>query len=91
MHKYLTAAEAAKTLEASFAPLRCVAEPWDYGHRMKLRVFDHKDQPVVTLEEILKQQFSTESRLTEIITSIRARIEQKGYRLEDWKPPAKSP
>lgn len=56
MSKYLTVEAAAKIIASAFAPLRCVAEPWDYGYRLRVHVFEESDKPVLIVKELLDPQ-----------------------------------
>lgn len=86
MAHYLTASEAAKAIETAFAPLRCVAEPFDYEYRVRFRVFESSGQPVLTVEEIVKAHFSNVSRLVDIVTVARDRLSKEGFQLDAWQP-----
>lgn len=87
MRPQLSAENAAQIIESAFAPLRCVAEPWDYGHRIRFRVFDSSDNPVLTVEELLKKQFSDAVSLASVIDLARGTLEQRGFDLADWMHP----
>lgn len=78
---------AVKVIASAFAPLRCVAEPWDYGYRIRFRVFD-KDEPLLTVEEILEPQFSDLSRLSFIINEARSNLTNRGFNLTAWQLPS---
>jgi len=79
--------KAVKIIVSAFAPLRCVAEPWDYGYRIRFRVFD-KDEPLLTVEEILEPQFSDHSRLGFIISEARSNLTNRGFNLTAWQFPS---
>ncbi|MGH8439260.1 MAG: hypothetical protein ACRERW_09420 [Pseudomonas sp.] len=85
MAKHLTAIKAAQIVESAFTPLRCVAEPWDYGHRLRFRVFDNSDHPALVVEEMLKNQFSNVDRLVSVISSARDQLIQNGFSLDSWE------
>jgi hypothetical protein len=40
-------------LEDAFNPLRCVAEVWDYKQKLRFKVFDHNDQGIIEMPEIV--------------------------------------
>lgn len=84
MAEYLSPEEAAQIIESAFAPLRCVAEPWDYDHRVKFRVFDAHDQPLLTVEDLVKSQFSNHAKLREAILAARENLAQRGVGLDQW-------
>ncbi|WP_424193209.1 hypothetical protein ACMYR3_16470 [Ampullimonas aquatilis] len=73
-------------INSAFAPLRCVAELWDYGFRIRFRVFD-KDEPLLNVDEILKPQFSDHSRLCFIINEARSNLTSRGFNLTEWQFP----
>ncbi|WP_223532032.1 hypothetical protein [Pseudomonas sp. BF-R-30] len=81
---YITAEVAAQIIESAFSPLRCVAEPWDYGERVRFRVFDNSDQPVLTVEELLKKQFADANNFKLAIDSCRASLAGRGIVLDQW-------
>lgn len=86
----LTAENAAGIIESAFAPFRCVAESWDYGHRVRFRVFDSADDPMLTVDELIKSQFADTSSLNTTINSCRAALIARGYELNDWMLPTMS-
>ncbi|VVO30236.1 hypothetical protein [Pseudomonas fluorescens] len=79
-----SAANAAQIIKLAFAPMRCEAEPWDYDHRIRFRVFDSSDEPALTVEELLKHEFSNASSLESAINSWRSRLAQRGFDLDRW-------
>ncbi|MNM71067.1 hypothetical protein D3C81_827200 [compost metagenome] len=86
MNAYITADEAAQILAKAFAPFRCVAEPWDYGERIRFRVFDVDDEPLLTVEELKKKQFSKQEELQAVIATSRARLTQRGKVFDEMSP-----
>ncbi|WP_146023677.1 MULTISPECIES: hypothetical protein [unclassified Pseudomonas] len=84
---HLTAESATSIIESAFTPLRCVAERWDYGERVRFRVFDSSDEPAFTVEELLKRQFADSSNLKSLIDSWRATLVKRGFVLESWEFP----
>ncbi|WP_313203068.1 DUF1652 domain-containing protein [Pseudomonas sp.] len=83
VNTYQAAEEAVKTLEKSFAPLRCVAEVWDYGERIRFRIFDGDDEPLLTVEEIVRKRFSQPAELQAVISTARARLRELGNVLDE--------
>jgi hypothetical protein len=83
----ITAENAVGIIESAFVPFRCVAEPWDYGHRIRFRVFDNADDPVLTVGELIKNQFADANSLSTTINSCRATLIARGYELNDWALP----
>ena len=86
-HLNLTADNAALIICAAFTPLRCVAEPWDYGERVRFRVFDSSDEPVLTVDELLKKQFADAGDLRSVVNSWRTALAERGFELLNWEFP----
>lgn len=84
MVEYLSPKDAARIIASAFAPLRCVAEPWDYDHRVRFRVFDAQDQPLLTVEDLVKSQFANQAKLREAIVAARENLAQRGVKLDEW-------
>jgi hypothetical protein len=78
--------KAVEIITSAFAPLRCTAEPWDHGYRIRFRVFD-LDEPLLTVDEILKTQFSDQARLSSILDQARSNLTNRGFDLIKWKLP----
>jgi hypothetical protein len=76
-----------RVIEGAFRPLRCVAEIWDYEKKLRFRVFDANDQPVVTFPEQLIASLSSDAQLSELISQARDRVQSKGHSLDAWKLP----
>jgi hypothetical protein len=66
-------------LEDAFNPLRCVAEVWDYKQKLRFKVFDHNDQGIIEMPEIVLRDLSDESRLQDVIRDARAQVQAKGF------------
>ena len=81
----LTNQEIKSTIESAFRPLRCAAEIWDYEQKLRLRVFDLKDRPVLRVDEIVLRTSRSVSQLVALIDDIRARICERGHTLEPWQ------
>lgn len=84
---YLTAEIAARIIGSAFAPLRCVAEPWDYGDRIRFQVSDSTGKPALTVGELLKREFSNPRTLESDIKSWRNDVTQLGLTLDPWTFP----
>jgi len=52
-----------RIIESAFTPLRCVAEDWDYGDRIRFRVFDNTDTPLLTQPDLLRRELSDAGHL----------------------------
>lgn len=63
-----------KFVQMAFLPRRCVAEIWDYEHKLRFRVFDEQDKPVVTMEEVILDYFRHENSLQELCDQVKLRI-----------------
>ncbi|MGK2871228.1 MAG: hypothetical protein ACSLFL_03115 [Alphaproteobacteria bacterium] len=63
-----------KFVQTAFLPRRCVAEIWDYEHKLRFRVFDEQDKPVVTMEKVVLDYFRHEHILQELCDQIKLRI-----------------
>ena len=87
MSRDLTAQEAAAIIESAFAPLRCVAEPWDYDHRIRFRIFNSNDEPILRMNELLRTTFQDAKRLESLLNQVRARVARKGIELAPWSLP----
>lgn len=49
----LTNDEIFSAVETAFSPYRCVPEIWDYGQKLRFRVFDAEDQPIIKMSEVI--------------------------------------
>lgn len=84
---HLSADAAAQIIESAFAPLRCVAEAWDYKAKVKFRVYDSSDAEVITVPEVLPATFSKEKNLESEIQSWRREVIRRGQSLDPWSFP----
>jgi hypothetical protein len=87
MNHELTIERASSIFASAFAPLRCVAEPWDYDNRFRFRVFDG-DEPLLSADDMLTQQVTNSRRLEAAIAHARSSLEERGYVLEPWSFPS---
>lgn len=83
----ISLARAIEILEAAFAPFRCVAEAWDYDKKVRFRVFDAADEPLLTFPSIVWRSVSNLDRLSTLISEARRRLESKGMALDTWSMP----
>lgn len=86
MTEYLSTNDAAIIAEAAFAPFRCVAKRHDCGNRLNFRVFDQNYEPILTVEDLVTSQFSDMNRLTDVLSSARQNLIERGYALLPWDP-----
>lgn len=61
-------------LQTEFLPRRCVAEIWDYEQKLRFRVFDDQEKPVVTMEEVVFDSIRHESALQDLCDQVKLRI-----------------
>ncbi len=66
--------EICKFVQTAFLPRRCVAEIWDYAHKLRFRVFDDQDKPVVTMEEVVLDSIRHGSALQDLCDQVKLRI-----------------
>lgn len=52
----LTLDQAAEILRGAFKPLHCGVEGFDYGQKVKFRVFDANDAPLLSMIEMKASQ-----------------------------------
>lgn len=88
MSRGLELEEVVKAIEAAFKPLDCVVEVFDYRQRLRFRVFDPNEKPLLTVKEALLRHVRDPEGLNTVIAECRSRLERKGYRLKAWNAPA---
>jgi hypothetical protein len=66
-------------LEGAFKPLRCVAEVWDYNQKLRFKVFDHNDQGIIEMSEIVLGDLSDESRLQDLVQRTKEHVQAQGF------------
>ena len=76
--------EVKAAVEAAFKPLRCVAEIWDYGQKIRFRVFDPDDQEFFADPRWPLDWLRNKKYLEGVLLEARAKVEKKGHRLEPW-------
>lgn len=84
MSHALSLEEALKRIRRAFAPLECVAEDWDYEHRIRLKVLDPAGDPLITVDELLQDLFTDPSRLDWMLREIASRVKAKGFALDNY-------
>lgn len=70
----LTNEEICSRVEAAFPPYRCVAEVWDYGQKLRFRVFNSEDEPLITMDELVLSSVRDSTSLDSLLVSVRRRI-----------------
>jgi hypothetical protein len=78
-------------IEGAFRPLRCVAEIWDYDKQIRFRVFNDRDEVVLTMPAEQLSAFGDDGRLTDTVQVARSRVEERGFKLEPWELPDPRP
>jgi len=68
--------------QKAFAPQRCVAEIWDYGKKMRFKVFDQQDNAVIEKPEVVLDHVRYEKQLLELLDQVRDQVQQKGFSLD---------
>ena len=86
MRRGPTIEQASVIFESAFLPLRCVAEAYDHGVRMRFRVYG-ADEPVLSADDLLRSQVTDSRRLKAIIAFARTRLEERGFSLKAWHFP----
>lgn len=69
-------------VETAFRPLRCVVEVWDYDQKLRFRVFDSNDRGVLKVPRLVLRELRDKSNLQSVLSTARATVEEKGFRLE---------
>lgn len=72
--RMLTDEEIVTRIERAFAPLRCVAQIYDYRARLRFKVFDENGNGVIERPEILLGTIRDETQLEDLLADVRARI-----------------
>jgi len=79
-----------RSIESAFKPLRCVAEDFDYGDKVRFRVFSQSDEPLLRVEESLVRRITEPDGLAFIVGEARRNLEGRGFTLVPWQPPSPS-
>jgi len=58
-------------IEASFPPYPCVAEIWDYGQKLRFRVFSSNDEPLITMAEVIVSSVRDSGALESLIADVK--------------------
>lgn len=64
-------------VEAAFLPFRCVAEIWDYDQKLRLKVFDINDDPLVTVPAVVLSTLRDKGSLDSFVKMIKLQIDTK--------------
>jgi hypothetical protein len=72
-------------VQAAFSPLRCTADIWDYGQKLRFRVFDSKNKTVLTYPTQVLGAIREVESLRAFLEMVRAQVQATGHRLGQWK------
>jgi hypothetical protein len=79
-----------ETVESAFKPLRCVAEIWDYGQKLRFRITDVKGGVIFEFSEIVLRELREYGRLQALLRQVRSTIEAEGATLTPHAIPPQS-
>lgn len=71
----LTDEEICSRIETALAPYRCVPEIWDYGHKLRFKVFTKTDEPLITMAEVVMNTVRDPAALESLICDVQQRLE----------------
>lgn len=74
-------------LREAFAPLRCVAELYDYNSKIRFRVFGQFDEPLLRVEKLSPHEVEDVASLANLIATARSRLTENGIALRVWSMP----
>ncbi len=77
-----------ETLESAFRPLRCTAQVWDYGERVRFRIYTPQGEPLIEYPDEILHDISAPDTLEQFIRSVREDVEARGFRLHPWELPS---
>lgn len=84
----ISARTASRIISEAFAPLHCVAEPFDYDKFVRFRVFDTNDESLLRMEKLTATDYGSVSSLESIIDHARSNLTRRGFELSSWQMPA---
>ena len=64
-------------VQAAFLPHRCVAEIWDYSTKLRFRVFDENDHPLLTMEEVILSSVREGNALESLLSDVRQHLGER--------------
>lgn len=56
-------------------PVIVIAEVWDYNQKIRFRVFNSSDEPLLTVEEVILSSVRDSVSLESLLVSVRQRVE----------------
>lgn len=72
-------------VDGAFRPLRCDAEIWDCGEKLRFRVRDQKNCIVYDVARLSLDLVRDKNDLESFLCSCRAEVQNKGFTLDPWK------
>lgn len=72
-------------VEGAFAPLRVGVEIWDYQSKLRFRVFDTDDQPLIGFPKLVLAELRADTVLRGVIEETRERLTDRGIALKPWR------
>lgn len=79
----LTDEQIKECIENAFSPLKCVAEIWDYEHRIRFKIFDARDNCILEMPELILGSVRDEAQLRMVLLAARERVEKRGITLSN--------
>ncbi len=64
-------------IEAAFPPYRCAAEIWDYGQKLRFRVFGSNDEALITMAEVVVSSVRDSGALESLIADAKHRLDSR--------------
>ena len=65
-------------VEAAFEPLRCVAEIWDYGEKLRFKIFDINGNDLHEVKYIVLRDVRNSVNLNIVVENARDKISNRG-------------
>jgi hypothetical protein len=73
-----------KAIQSAFLPFRCSVENIENGNRVRFRVFDERENLLLTVEAWTRRICDVKRGFPTIIGTARARLEGRGFYLLPW-------
>jgi len=64
-------------IETAFPPYRCVTEIWDYGQKLRFRVFGSNDEALITMAEVVVSSVRDSCALESLIADVKHRLDDR--------------
>jgi hypothetical protein len=72
--------EIKEKVQGAFHPLRCVAEIWDYDHKLRFK----DDNGIIEVPNVILRDVWDNTLLEVLIRATRERVKEKGFTLDPW-------